>query len=72
MTTAWNGIPVDPDRSGWHWVAFGNWIEPKFWIAPKPTGASVGYWRGGSPGDPAPWLTAGVRYLGPCDLPKGQ
>jgi hypothetical protein len=69
--TTWNGIPDHPDCNGWHWISFGVWPEPRFWIAPKPP-VNVGYWRGGGPSDPAHWLTADVRYLGPCPLPEGR
>jgi hypothetical protein len=68
----WNGIPDDPERDGWHWIDHAGWSEPRYWFAAKPTGASVGFWRGGSPGDPAPWLTADVRYVGPCEPPAGR
>jgi hypothetical protein len=68
----WNGVPGDPERSGWHWINSGGWLEPKFWIAPKPPVTIAGYWLGGSPSDPVPWLTAGVRYMGPCRPPDGR
>ena len=72
MPTLWNSIPDDPERDGWHWIGFGGWIEPRYWFAPKPPITIAGYWRGVSPDDPAPWLTADVRYLGPCEPPEGQ
>lgn len=68
--TAWNGIPDAPDRDGWHWINFSGWLEPRYWLSAKPPVTVAGYWRGGSPDDPAPWLTAGVRYVGPCSMPR--
>jgi hypothetical protein len=70
MTTPWTGIPDDPDRSGWHWIDPAGWLEPRYWIAATAPVTIAGYWRGGSPKNPAEWLTAEVRYLGPCE-PSG-
>jgi hypothetical protein len=63
VTQRWNGIPDDPHVSGWHWIAFGDWLAPKYWHAGR------GYWRGGSPGQPPPW-PGSVEYLGPCAPPR--
>jgi hypothetical protein len=68
----WNGVPADPDRSGWHWISFGGWLEPRYWFCAKPPVTVAGYWLGGSPENPAEWLTAGVRYLGPAKPPDGR
>jgi hypothetical protein len=69
--TGWDGIPDHPDRNGWHWIDYAGWPEPRYWFAPRPPITVAGYWRGGSPSDPMPWLTAHARYLGQCIPPGG-
>jgi hypothetical protein len=62
MIQRWNGIPVDPEQDGWHWIGYPGWIEPKYWCA-------GGYWRGTMPGEDPEWLTEHAEYLGPCVPP---
>ncbi|WP_010508361.1 hypothetical protein [Komagataeibacter europaeus] len=33
MTTPWNGLPDQPERSGWHWVSFKK--RPSSWFLRK-------------------------------------
>lgn len=54
----WNGIPDDPDQSGWHWFARENWMKPFHWSAPDHAwGSSI---------DPD------YEYLGPCTPPVSR
>lgn len=69
MTDAWDGRPENPERDGWHWVAWaGNAPDPTFWTphAPERRGACWHWddeWMG--PG----WVAANAEYVGPCLTP---
>ena len=65
MTQRWNGIPANPDQSGWHWVGHEDWLEPRYW-------SKGGHWRGCRPGQRPEWLTDCVSYWGPCEPPKAR
>lgn len=31
MTTHWNGVPTQPECSGWHWVEDASGLRPLLW-----------------------------------------
>lgn len=31
MTTYWDGVPTQPERSGWHWVEDASGLRPLLW-----------------------------------------
>lgn len=69
MTDAWDGRPQNPERDGWHWVAWaGNAPDPTFWTphGPERRGPCWHWdddWMG--PG----WVCSNATYLGPCLTP---
>lgn len=64
---AWDGIPRNPDRDGWHWVREGDDTTPEFWAALHQMWLHVGDAPacGLTPEQAAPDLT----YLGPVATP---
>lgn len=66
---AWDGRPENPERDGWHWVAWaGTDAEPSFWTphGPEKRGECWNWdddWMG--PG----WVCANATYHGPCLTP---
>jgi hypothetical protein len=63
------GVPLHPERDGWHWVLWSNGSpEPMFWTphGPEKRGQCWLFdddWMG-----PA-WVGSQARYLGPCHTP---
>ena len=69
MTAAWDGVPQNPERDGWHWLvpAINPTLPPGAycWHAP-PRSDVVGMWDAGHPLDVVRRCYA---YLGPCLTP---
>ena len=69
MTAAWDGVPQNPEREGWHWLvpAINPTLPPGAyrWHAP-PRSDVVGMWEAGHPLDVVRRCYA---YLGPCLTP---
>lgn len=63
--TPWNGIPDDPDQSGWHWIGYPKRMEPFFW------NAKLQRWRNDK-SDAMPFSVELVEYLGPCTPPVSR
>jgi len=63
MTAAWDGVPLNPEREGWHWLMNGN-HEPYLlnWSA------DAGRW-GGYPGTSPADMVEFCTYLSPCLTP---
>jgi len=66
MSEAWNGLPENPERDGWHWIIFGGVMQaPWLWSSSSQVWAhDSGPWK---PEDVYP----GFIYLGPC-LPPAE
>lgn len=58
----WNGIPDDPDKSGWHWIGYPKRMEPHYWFAHRQV------WRNDK-SDARPFSPELVEYLGPAIPP---
>jgi hypothetical protein len=59
VESAWDGVPANPEVSGWHWVQRqGYGPRPVKWIADGERGLG---WGG--------YVTTDDRYLGPCLTP---
>lgn len=55
------GVPLNPERDGWHWVAWDpTWPEPAFWDAAN---------REWSQSEVSNINTQHAAYLGPCLTP---
>lgn len=70
MADAWDGVPLNPERDGWHWLGRGG-------SKPEPFDWSQAYgewWFGGSVDFGGEWkapdyVRLNYRYLGPCLTP---
>jgi len=64
MTDAWNGVPLHPERDGWHWLH-----ERYSWARPEPVlwCSMPQVWRGRGLASAAKQQE--VRYIGPCLTP---
>ncbi len=59
------GVPMNPERDGWHWVQWPNGGRPQCeWWRDNDMGGGKGWaeWRNG-------YIAAQYRYLGPCLTP---
>ena len=69
QTTPWDGLPLHPERDGWHWLvpAINPTLPPGAyrWHAP-PRADVVGQWDAGHPLDV---VRRGYAYAGPCVMP---
>lgn len=63
--TPWNGIPNDPDQSGWHWIGWTDYMEAHYWEA----GRSSGNGRWEFPSGMLIYDFSKLEYLGPCTPP---
>lgn len=57
------GVPLNPERDGWHWLQshFDDDPECRFWLPAAP------WWNmGGSSWAGPDWVASKFRYLGPC------
>ena len=59
----WNGIPDDPDKSGWHWIGYPHRMEASYWSAAGQAWVNPRGWGG------SPFTVSKVEYLGPCQPP---
>ncbi|ATR21802.1 hypothetical protein HVPorG_00747 [Roseomonas mucosa] len=71
MSETWNGIPDDPEESGWHWVEDGDGLRPLMWRGEDwPDAVDRHGWRDGfsvlSPED-----LHHARYHGRVAMPPG-
>ena len=59
------GVPLNPERSGWHWVAMNEDPEPAYWGAAELAGTAGWWFTEDMHYGP---ISAGpnVRYLGLC------
>lgn len=63
---AWNGVPENPERDGWHWTSFGGVIQ-----CPWQWNAKYQVWVQDLMGVMTPsQVLPGFVYLGPCLLPS--
>lgn len=63
MTDAWNGVPQNPERDGWHWVQHReNTPEVLYW-SPLHGWNYEGDWVRSD------FIGLNYRYLGPCLTP---
>lgn len=60
--TPWDGIPDDPDQSGWHWIGYPKRMEAFHWSA------KLQRWRNDK-SDAMPFSVELVEYLGPAIPP---
>lgn len=67
---AWNGLPPNPERRGWHWLGFKGQHEqgrePWAWLWSDEDGAPGEFqWMTDDDGDPER-MARQFTYLGPC------
>lgn len=74
--TAWDGLPPNPERDGWHWLGAGPaYASPAHWDATRQIWTQGGLCCGGSM---TPEHAASkhyepmVQWLAVCPLPEGQ
>lgn len=70
MTTVWNGVPAQPERSGWHWVEDASGLRPLLWRGddwPEPVDRRE--WEEGVVVC-APEDMRGASYFGPVAMPE--
>jgi len=70
MTDAWNGVPLNPERDGWHWLQRKSHGMPEAWLwSDDGCGEGQFCWlEEGSGGDPDS-MARYFSYLGPCPTP---
>ena len=59
------GVPLKPEKEGWHWVHRRGWTKPMVWW-PSKNSPIGGWWEGGLS---KPHEIAEMTYLGPCLTP---
>lgn len=59
---AWDGVPSNPERNGWHWLKDDERVEPVATI----WSAELGSWVSGAAYSPSGVVELGFCYLGPC------
>jgi hypothetical protein len=59
------GVPLNPEKEGWHWVHRRGWTKPMVWW-PSKNSPLGGWWEGGLS---KPHEIAEMTYLGPCLTP---
>jgi hypothetical protein len=59
------GVPLHPERNGWHWLHHPEDIRPIV----QPWDAEHASWISGAMHSPQGVADLGFRYLGPCLLP---
>ena len=59
------GVPLKPEKEGWHWVHRRGWTKPMVWW-PSKNSPLGGWWEGGLS---KPHEIAEMTYLGPCLTP---
>lgn len=71
---AWDGVPLNADRDGWHWLCYLNAPEITFAKAWRSLSADHGLWADTSGHrESGPSLVClNYRYLGPCLTPSKQ
>jgi uncharacterized protein YdbL (DUF1318 family) len=61
----WDGVPLNPERNGWHWLKDDVRAEPVATI----WSAELGSWVSGAAYSPSGVVELGFCYLGPCHTP---
>lgn len=61
----WNGVPLNPERDGWHWLKHPEDLRP----FPSPWSAELHGWPSGAVHSPQGVVDLGFTYLGPCPTP---
>jgi hypothetical protein len=70
MSDTWNGVPVRPDISGWHWVEDADGLRPWLWRGDDwPEAVDRREWQDGVVSG-APADLRGDRYFGPVAMPE--
>ena len=69
MSTSWPdparpGVPLNPERDGWHWIATSPYCTCARWVV-----HNAGQWSMGALCFPA-GVFASTGYLGPCPTPE--
>ncbi|MGG5889798.1 hypothetical protein ACLF3G_21910 [Falsiroseomonas sp. HC035] len=70
MSDRWDGVPVRPESSGWHWVEDASGLRPLLWRGDDwPETVDRREWQDGvvvcAPAD-----LRGDRYFGPVAMPE--
>jgi hypothetical protein len=70
MSDRWNGLPVRPEISGWHWIEDADGLRPLLWRGDDwPETVDRREWQDGvvicAPAD-----LRGGRYFGPVAMPE--
>ena len=58
------GVPLNPERDGWHWLGDDRHPQPVLWLA------EFASWSDGTMHSPQSVVGLGFRYIGPCLLPS--
>lgn len=61
---AWDGVPLNPERDGWHWLQWNVSAQSKYQFQRAPMAM---LWNAGE--IPKHWDSTRLDYLGPCHTP---